>query len=99
MPPGATAKLQHFREDIEFGVPFEAVHVDVDKLVLHNVKLLGAVSKNNRIYSTRALADAVNLYDGVRIMVDHPTSEEMFERGGVRPFDTLLGRAMNIRRM
>lgn len=95
MPAGATAVLKEFREDIEFGAPFKEAHID--GLVIHNVKLLGAVSKNNRIYSSRALADAVRLYDGVRIMVDHPTDEEQFEHRGVRPFDVLIGKAMNTR--
>ena len=94
MEPGATV-VQEFRETTEFGVPFK--EAEIEGLVIHNVKFLGAVSKNNRIYSQRALMDAVDLYAGVRIMVDHPTDEETFDHRGVRPFDVLIGQAMNVR--
>lgn len=46
--------------------------IDRQRGVLHNVKVLGLESKNNRRYSVEAVRRAVPLYEGVRVHVDHP---------------------------
>lgn len=89
--------LQTFDESLDFGVPF--AEATVEGTVIHNVKLLGKVSKNGRIYSARALTDAALLYPGVRIMVDHPSMSEERDHGSVRPFDVLIGQVLNARVM
>lgn len=49
--------------------------VDADKGVLSGVKLLGAESRNGRRYQAAAMKEAVKLYKGRKIYVDHPTRE------------------------
>ena len=54
---------------------FEAVQqeqVDAENGVIHDVAILGAESKNNRTYTERALDDAVKLYEGMTVKLDHP---------------------------
>jgi len=40
--------------------------------VIRGVRVLGKVSKNGREYSDRAMADAVRLYEGASVFIDHP---------------------------
>lgn len=63
-----------------------------------NVKLLGAVSRNGRVYSDRALEDAKRLYEGVQFFLDHPTDDELRRTKGVRSVRDLAGRVRNVRR-
>ena len=46
--------------------------LDKESLVIKNVVLLGAISKNNRVYSPNAMQEAVDLYDGVKAFANHP---------------------------
>ncbi len=46
--------------------------VDKEAMVIRNVVLLGAVSKNNRIYSSKAMQEATDLYNGIRAFANHP---------------------------
>ena len=56
--------------------------VDADSGVIHNVKILGRKSENGRTYSDRAIADAVKLYEGIDVNIDHPSrSKPGAERG------------------
>ncbi len=59
---------------------FAEAHVDRDSSVIQNVTLLGKVSKNGRRYSSKAMDDAVRLYDGVGFYLDHPTAAELKAR-------------------
>lgn len=66
--------------------------------VIHNVKLLGEISKNKRTYSEKSLNDAVALYENVGFYFDHPTKRELRERGGSRKVMDLAGKVRNARR-
>ena len=46
--------------------------VDAEAAVIRGVKLIGSRSKNGRDYPAQVLRDAVPLYEGVRVNVDHP---------------------------
>lgn len=67
-------------------------NVRVQGNVIQDVKLLGKVSKNGRIYSEQALKDAARLYDGVAVYFDHPTESEDRDRGGNRSVRDLAGK-------
>lgn len=51
------------------GVP---LRVDRDQGVLAGVKLIGLTSRNGRRYRETALADAVGMYEGAKVNVNHP---------------------------
>lgn len=48
--------------------------------VIRNVKLIGFESRNNRIYPPEVLRNAVHLYEGAKVNVDHPERGPMAER-------------------
>lgn len=77
---------------------FSESRIDRGTGVIHNVKLLGRVSRNGRTYSDDAMADAVRLYDGAKVFFDHPTARELRERDGVRSVRDLAGRIRNPRK-
>jgi len=59
---------------------------------LRGVVLFGSKkSKNNRIYSNRAIDDLRNLSEGNKAFLDHPGKQELKERGGVRSIRDWLG--------
>lgn len=67
----------------ESSIAETSLKVDREKGVIFGVKCLGRESKNGRTYSDRALSDAVNLYEGSEVNVDHPdgsTEDGGFER-------------------
>jgi hypothetical protein len=66
--------------------------------VIHNVKLLGNISRNKRTYSEQAMKDAVGLYEHVAVYFDHPTKSELRDRSGVRSVRDLAGKILNPRR-
>lgn len=69
--------------------------VDRENGVIRGVKILGKHSKNGRTYSDQALNDAVRLYEGVKVNVDHPSKDRPnAERGFMEGFGSLR----NIRR-
>jgi hypothetical protein len=47
------------------------LRVDSAKGIIHGVKILGLESKNGRTYSEAAVAQALPLYEGARVNVDH----------------------------
>ena len=69
----------------------------VEGLVIHNVALLGRVSANGRVYREQAMKDAVKLYDGAPVYIDHPTETELRARGGIRSAHDFAGRIRNPR--
>jgi len=44
--------------------------------IIYGVKVCGLTSQNRRSYAERALRDAVPLYEGVRVNVDHPSRKD-----------------------
>jgi hypothetical protein len=47
--------------------------VDREAGVIRNVKILGRTSGNGRVYSDKAIADAVGFYEGIDVNIDHPS--------------------------
>jgi len=70
-----------------------SVRVDRDKGVIYGVKILGRHSKNGREYSDAALDQAVKLYEGAKVNVDHPArnrpGEPIQDRGLMERFGVL----------
>lgn len=60
--------------------------VTVTGTLVSNVKLLGSVSRNNRVYSEQALEDAARLYPGALVYLNHddfdPTNRQVQELAG-----------------
>ena len=73
-----------------------APQVDPDKGVLKNVKLLGMESRNKRHYKPAAMKEAVSLYKGRKIYVDHPKRVDM-ESGADRSMNDWAGTIQNAR--
>jgi hypothetical protein len=65
-----------------------APHVDAERGVLRRVKLIGLESRNGRSYRPAALKEAVKLYEGRKIYVDHPRQDEA---GADRKMDDWAG--------
>ena len=78
------------------GSPFTESHISGN--IIHNVKLLGSISRNKRRYSDQAMKDAVRLYENAPAFFDHPTKSELRERDGVRKVRDLAGKILNPRR-
>lgn len=65
--------------------------VDRTSGVIHDVKVLGNVSKNNRTYSDRAKRDACQLLEGITVNFDHNRNAETPERKFMEGIGTLHG--------
>lgn len=65
-----------------------ALKVDRDRGVIEGVKCLGRESKNGRVYSDKSMADALRLYEGADVNVDHP-SKPNASRGMAEGFGIL----------
>jgi len=72
----------------------QSSRVDREAGVIRNVKILGRVSKNGRIYSRPAMKDAAKLYEGIRVNIDHPPRHDP-ERE--RSFSDTIGQIRNVR--
>jgi hypothetical protein len=48
-------------------------NLDFKNGIVKNVKVIGFTSKHGRTYSAKALREAVSMYEGVRVNIDHPT--------------------------
>ena len=48
--------------------------------VIKGVKLIGFESKNGRIYPAKVLKEAVHLYEGAKVNIDHPSTGPATER-------------------
>lgn len=69
--------------------------VDRNLGIIRDVKILGKHSKNGRTYSDKAMNDAVRLYEGVKVNVDHPSRDRQnVEHGFMEGFGSLR----NVRR-
>ena len=54
--------------------------VDRTAGVIRGVKLIGFESRNNRIYPAKVLKEAVHLYEGAKVNIDHPDRGPSQER-------------------
>jgi hypothetical protein len=52
-------------------------NLDFKNGVVKNVKVIGFTSKHGRSYSPKALKEAVPMYEGIRVNIDHPTRVDM----------------------
>jgi len=66
-------------------------HVDRDAGVIHNVKIIGFTSKNNRVYSRKCLEEAVGLYE------DRPVNANHTQAGDEVKVEDRLGKIKNVR--
>ena len=68
----------------------QSLRVDKDAGIIRGVKILGRESRNNRVYSDNALAQAARLYEGLKVHIDHPNrSTPDAERAFVEGFGEL----------
>jgi hypothetical protein len=58
----------------------ETLRVDRTAGVIRGVKLLGLRSKNGRRYQDQALAEAVSLYEGAKVNINHPKGHPLSPR-------------------
>ncbi len=56
------------------------LRVDRNSGVIRGVKLLGLRSRNGRRYQQHALADAVSLYEGAKVNINHPKGHPLSPR-------------------
>lgn len=88
-----------FVEQFERGTALREARIDRDGNLISNVKLLGKRSANARVYSDKAMQDAVRLYDGAPFYLDHPRESDLRERQGVRSVLDLAGKVVNPRKV
>lgn len=50
----------------------DACKIDREAAVIHGVKILGAQSRNGRVYTPEAMQEAADRYEGCRVNLDHP---------------------------
>lgn len=67
------------------------LQVDKQSCIIRNVKLLGFVSKNGREYTPEAIKEAVPLYEGAPVNVDHTLDSKT-----PRSVHDRLGRLINV---
>ncbi len=58
----------------------QRLRVDRDAGVIRGVKLLGLASRNGRRYRERALVDAIGLYEGAKVNINHPKGHPLAPR-------------------
>lgn len=56
------------------------LRLDRQASVLRGVKLLGATSRNGRRYQDAALREAISLYEGAKVNVNHPEGDPLAPR-------------------
>lgn len=66
--------------------------VDRAAATIRDVRVCGVKSRNGRRYSPTALKNAVRLYEGARVFIDHPEGD-----GNARKFRERFGRLVNVR--
>jgi hypothetical protein len=70
-------KESRFRESTSFNNQ----KIDRENHVIHDVKVLGSESANGRIYTAEAMKNALALYEGTKVYVDHvkdPTANRSY---------------------
>ena len=68
--------------------------MDRENCIIHGVKVLGTVSKNNRRYENTAIASALPLYEGAKVNTNHPSGNEPH---APRDYEDRLGRLQGAR--
>jgi len=63
--------------------------------IIHNVKIVGTRSKNNRRYPQEVLERHANLYEGAAVYLFHPDARE--KKKGSRQLDHHFGALFNVR--
>lgn len=63
--------------------------IDRESGVIRDVRILGAESRNGRRYTEEAMRDAVGLYEGADVHIDHRLSEKDPQRGLWEAFGVL----------
>jgi hypothetical protein len=69
----------------------DSPRVDREAGVIHDVKVLGTVSRNGREYSQNALKDACSILEGCQVNMDHNRDNPSRERGFMESIGTLNG--------
>ncbi len=72
---------------------YQELPATVSEGVIRQAKLLGHKSRNGRRYEAKALQDAVGLYEGRKVYVNHPARDD----AGDRPFEDWAGVIENVR--
>lgn len=75
-----------------YHIPEQGVQIDTEKGILHGVKILGLISKNGRRYMPEALREAVILYEGAKVNVNHPKGHPE----SVRDYQDRIGEIRNV---
>lgn len=78
------------RRLLEYTAAAAKARVDRQRGLISGVKILGTQSRNGRVYSPQALADAAKLYEGKPVNVDHVD-------GTRRSYRDRIGRIVNVR--
>ncbi len=60
------------RDILEFTLGGASHEIDRERGVIHDVKIIGARSRNGGNYPAETLASAMPLYEGARVNIDHP---------------------------
>jgi hypothetical protein len=82
-----TERLQEYADNR--GV---SLNVDAEHGIVKGVKILGFQSKNNRVYSKEAVAQAIGLYEGAKVNIDHAKGSNE-----VRGYRDRFGAVKNVR--
>lgn len=62
-------------EEIANHVTLGSLHVDRTESIVRNVKIIGFESANGRTYTADALKEAISMYEGVNVNIDHPEGD------------------------
>jgi len=68
------------------------IRVDREAGIIHDVKIIGTVSANGRVYLMEALKSSVPLYEGVLVNIDHPKKPT-----DSRAVSEMFGKLINVR--
>ena len=92
MSATATNSRQHTaRILLEQTFSSESPRVDREAGIIHDVKVLGTISRNGREYSQNALKDACTVLEGCQVNIDHNRDNPQRERGFMESVGTLNG--------
>jgi hypothetical protein len=70
--------------------------VDRDKGIIYGVKILGFESLNNRRYLPEAMNEAISLYEGIAVNINHPEVEGRLPTAQRSSYDR-FGRIVNVK--
>ncbi len=97
----ATASMQRparttRRDILEYASSGAAHQIDRGRGLIHNVKILGARSRNGGTYPAAAMSNARPLYEGARVNIDHPDRSNPDQE---RAFGEWFGVLENVRQL